>query len=122
VDDCTGWVLTGTNSGTIGAAGIIYDAMGGGQEGIAVTAASAMTGPGTLTLSGTLSYAHGTGIAVSAMPQSILWATAMFAGAAALKRGATATTIQTTGGRQQVTHTGLEADAKLMISTFRRTI
>jgi hypothetical protein len=122
VDSCTGWLLTGTNGGTIGAAGIVYDAMGGGQESVTVTGASAATGPGTLTLASALSYDHGTGIAVSSLPNSIIWAAALCAGAAALRRGATATTVQTTGARQQVTDRGLEAEAKNIINTYRRTI
>ena len=58
------------NGAPIGAAGVIYDALGGGQESIAVTAASVTSGPGTLTLSSPLNYAHGAGIAVSAMPET----------------------------------------------------
>ena len=122
VDDCTGWVITGTNAVQIGAAGIIYDALGGGMEPVTCTAASAATGPGTLTLSSPLSYAHGTGIAVSAMPDTVIWAAALLAGRAALIRGATATTIQTTGGKQQATPGGLEAEARSLLATFRRTI
>jgi hypothetical protein len=122
VDDCTGWVLTGTNGQAIGAAGIIYDAMGGGQEGIQVTAASAVTGPGTLTLASPLSFSHEPPLAVSAMPGSVIWATALLAAEAALTRGFTATTVQTTGGRQQAGRGGLEAQAKSLINTYRRTI
>lgn len=122
VDDCAGWLLTGTNGQGVGAAGIVYDAVGGGQEAITVTAVSATTGPGTLTLASPLNYAHDAGIAVSAMPQSILWGSALCTGAAALRRGATATTVPTTSGRQQVTEAGLEAEARRIINTFRRTI
>lgn len=122
VDDCTGWVITGTNAVQIGAAGIIYDALGGGMEPVTCTAVSAATGPGTLTLSSPLSYAHGAGIAVSAMPDTVIWAAALLAGRAALIRGATATTIQTTGGKQQATPSGLEAEARSLLATFRRTI
>jgi hypothetical protein len=123
VDDCTGWVITGTSGATIGAAGIIYDALGGGQESIVCTAASATSGPGTLTLASELEYDHGALIAVSAMPETAIWATACLAGAAALARGATATTIQTTSGRQQTTTShGLVAEAKELLNTFRRTV
>jgi hypothetical protein len=122
VDDTCGWLLTGTNDETVGAAGIIYDAMGGGQEPVTVTASSASTGPGTLTLASPLQYNHEPGIMVSALPSTIIWATACLAGAAALTRGATATTIQTTGGKQQVTESGLRAQAKAMLNTYRRTI
>lgn len=123
VDDCTGWVLSGTNGGTVSAAGIIYDALGGGQETITCSAASATSGPGTLTLAAPLNYAHATSIAVSAMPRSVIWATALLVGQAALIRGATATTIQTTGGRQQKTGmAALEAEAKDLLYPFRRSV
>ena len=45
VDDCTGWVITGTNNTPIGASGVVYDAVGGGQESFSVTAASVTSGP-----------------------------------------------------------------------------
>jgi hypothetical protein len=122
VDDCTGWLITGSNGGTIGAAGIIYDAVGGGQEPVTCTSASAVSGPGTLTFAAAASYAHAAGIMVSAMPVSVIWATALLAGHAALVRGATATTIQTTGGRQQQGMHPLEAQARDLLHTFRRTV
>jgi hypothetical protein len=122
VDDCTGWILTGTSGAPIGAAGAIYDALGGGQEPIVCTAVSASSGPGNLTLASPLQYAHPQGIAVSAMPQTVLWATALLAAKAALARGATATTSQTTGGRQQAGMHPLEAEARQLLSTFRRTV
>ena len=122
VDDCTGWVITGTTGGTIGAAGVIYDALGGGQESVVCTAASAASGPGTLTLESATSFAHGPGIVVSAMPPSVIWATALLAGQAALARGATSTTIQTLGGRQQQAMHPWEAQARQLLSTFRRTV
>ena len=122
VDDCTGWVITGTSGTAIGAAGVIYDALGGGMEPVTCTTASAATGPGTLTLASPLSYDHGTGIMVSAMPDTAIWAAALLAGRAALIRGATATVIQTTGGRQQKTAGGLDDEAREMLTTFRRTV
>lgn len=122
VDDCTGWLLTGTSGETVGAAGVVYDAMGGGQEPVVCTAASAASGPGTLTFAAGLQYAHGQGIVVSAMPQSVIWATALLAGKAALTRGATATTSQTTGGRQQPGMHPLEAQARQLLATFKRTV
>ena len=121
VDECTGWLLTGTNGGTVGAMGIVYDATGGGQEPVTVTQASETTGPGTLTLSSALQYAHGTGIMVSALPPTIIWATALLAAASADTRGVTATTIQTLGAREQGVHP-LEAQARHLLNTFRRTI
>ena len=121
VDDCTGWIINGTNGSEIGAAGTIYDAMGGGMEPVTCTAKSAVTGPGTLTLDVPLAYDHQPGIAVSAMPSTVIWAAALYAGQAALQRGATTTTLPTTGGRQQPGR-GLAAEAKDMLTTFRRTI
>lgn len=122
VDDCCGWLLTGTNEVTIGAAGVIYDALGGGQEPIVVTGSSAQTGPGTLTLASPLHYSHQPGIMVSALPSTAIWATALLAGKAALVRGATATTVQTTGGRQQHGMHPLEAEARRLLNSFKRTI
>jgi len=122
VDDCTGWVLTGTTGTPIGAAGAVYDALGGGQEPIVCTAVSAVSGPGTLTLTSPLQYGHAQGIVVSAMPTSVMWATALLAGKAALARGATATTSQTTGGRQQSGMHPLEAEARQLLATFKRTV
>jgi len=122
VDDCTGWILTGTSGAPVGAAGAIYDALGGGQEPVVCTGASASSGPGTLTLASPLQYGHAQGIVVSAMPQTVMWATALLAGKAALARGATATTTQTTGGRQQSGMHPLEAEARQLLSTFRRTV
>lgn len=123
VDDCTAWVLTGVNGGVVGAAGIIYDAMGGGMEPVAVTAASAPKGPGTLTLSQPLNFSHAAGIMVSALPQTAIWAAALLAGRIALTRGATATTIQSTGGRTVTASPDLlRKMAEKELSTFRRTV
>jgi hypothetical protein len=122
VDDVCGWVLTGTNDEIVGAAGVIYDALGGGQEGINVTAASVATGPGTLTLASPLNFTHQPLIMVSALPQTVIWATALLAGKAALARGATATTSQTMGGKQQSGMHPLEVQARQMLNAFRRTV
>ena len=122
VDDCTGWVLTSTTGTPIGAAGVIYDALGGGQEAVVCTGVSAATGPGTLTIASALNYAHSAGIAVSALPSTVIWATALLAGKAALVRGATATTIQSTAGRQQAGMHPLEAEARRLLSSLRRTV
>ena len=121
VDDCTMWApLT---AGTPGAYGIVYDAMGGGQETVSCTSASVAAGPGTLTLASPLSYDHAAGIMVSAMPQTVIWAAALLAGEAALMRGATATTIQTTSGRQQgTTGSALHQQACHMLHPYRPTI
>jgi hypothetical protein len=99
VDDCTGWVITPVFPGAAtGATGTVYDA--GGQEVIQVTAASAASGPGTLTLAAPLANAHDAGVMVSTLPQSVEWAAMLFAIATALERGATAMKLpEVPGGR-----------------------
>lgn len=122
VNDCTGW---GPPPGeTTGAAGIIYD--GTNQESISCIGASALTGPGTLSLASPLTYAHSQGIVVSALPGQIMQATIMFAVSEALVRGATATTIQTVSGVGQGTGAGDHWDFKMLAhelcSPFKRVI
>lgn len=98
VDDCTGWVITPAfPGGASGATGTVYDA--GNQEVIQVTAASATSGPGTLTLASPLAYAHAAGVMVSTMPQTVGWAAILYACDIAMERGATATTISEVPGR-----------------------
>ena len=125
VDDCTGWGIT-TAAGT-GAAGVIYDGASGTQEAIKCTAASVTAGPGTLTLASPLQNDHGTGVMVSSFPQDIIWASALFASAAALTRGATATTIQEAPGRGSgsggdVGVSGLIKAARAKVKPYARTI
>jgi len=122
VDDCTGWGPF--SAGLPGATGIIYDGATGQQEPITVTAASATSGPGTLTLASELNFSHGAGVMVSTLPSDAIWATALFAGAEALTRGAQSTTVQTTpghGGGGSGAHE-LKGHAWDMLSRFRRTI
>ena len=105
VDDCTGWVITPVFPGAAtGATGTVYDA--GGQEVIQVTAASATSGPGTLTLASPLVNAHAAGVMVSTLPQSVVWAAILFAVDVAIERGATATTINDIPGRSVATKAG----------------
>jgi hypothetical protein len=118
VDDCTGWAPAAT--GEPGAVGVLYDA--GAQEAVTVTGASAVSGPGTLTLSAPLGYSHNAGVLLTTMPGQIRWATALFAAAQALTRGATTTTIQTTTG-QAAGSKGmreLAVDARSALTPFRR--
>lgn len=121
VDDCTGWApLT---AGSPGAYGTVYDALGGGQEAVSCTAATAAAGPGTLTLASPLNFSHAAGIMVSCLPQTAIWGSAELVGAAALTRGATATTIQTLAGRAQMSSPGLLDElACKRIKALRRTI
>jgi hypothetical protein len=94
VDDCTGWAPPAGS--TIGAAGTVYDPGGTGfQESATVTAATVTSGPGTLTVTPALTWAHTQGIIFSALPSLAHWAAILFGVSQALTRGATATTPQT---------------------------
>lgn len=119
VDDCAGWAPV--VAGGTGAVGIIYD--GGLQEAVTVTAASATAGPGILTLSSNLFFAHNKGIMLSTMPPQVRWACALLAASQALTRGATTTTIHSTAGGSPA-HSGapegLAAEAELALQPFRR--
>ena len=95
VDDCTGWAITG-EFGQVGAAGLVYDS--GNQETVQVTAASATSGPGTLTLSSPLAYDHQAQVMVTTLPQSVIDATILLSAAQALQRGATSTTVHAIPG------------------------
>jgi hypothetical protein len=125
VDDCTGWALTGAASSQTGATGVVYD--GGSQETVQVASSSATTGPGTLTLSSPLMYAHTAGTLVSTLPASIIWAVTLLGTAQALTRGATSTTIHaipgagggTAGGKGPADLTG---EAELLLHPYRRTV
>jgi hypothetical protein len=128
VDDCTGWAVT-SEFGVTGAAGTAYDS--GAQETVKVTASSATSGPGTLTLASPLSYPHDTGVIVSALPASVQWAVIMLATQTALTRGATGTTVQSVPGQATNSNTGggaglntrdLIGQAKAILAPFRRTI
>ena len=129
VDDCTGWAITSESSGTTGATGIVYDS--GAQETIKVTAASAASGPGTLTLASPLTYPHAAGVMSSTLPESVIWAVILLGTQQALTRGATATTVQSvpgtagnaqTGGGAGLNTRDLMGQAKAILAPFRRTI
>lgn len=111
VDDCTGWGLTSAFSGVTGASGTVYDA--GQQELVQVTSASAVSGPGTLTLASPLVFTHSPSVIISTLPQSISWAVILLASSVALTRGATATTVQTIPGGGGST-TGAKAPGDVM--------
>lgn len=121
VNDCTAW---GPQvPGGQGAAGIIYD--GNDQESAEALAASATSGPGTLTLSAPLTFTHGAGTVFSALPTQIMDATILFAMAQALRRGATATVIQSVSGMGEATASGhyeLMQIAKELAWPYRRVI
>jgi hypothetical protein len=121
VGDCTAWAPF--TAGAPGATGIVYDNLGG-QEPVSVTAASATTGPGTLTLAAPLNYTHAAGIMVSCLPSDAIWATALFAGAEALTRGAQATVVQATPGSRGggTGASELRAEALRILGKLKRTI
>lgn len=123
VNDCTGWAVTNYYGTYTGATGRVVDS--GQQEAVHVTAASATTGPGTLTLSSPLSYPHQAGTLVTTMPASVEQACIYFCAAEALTRGATSTTIHAVGGASQSSDKGAEdliAEGELLLHAFRRTI
>jgi hypothetical protein len=129
VDDCTGWALTSEMTGATGAAGTVFDS--GAQETIQVTAASAASGPGTLTLASPLFFPHSAGVIVSALPASVQWGVILLAAQQALTRGATATTVQSVPGTASNANTGggaglntrdLIGQAKRILAPFRRSI
>lgn len=124
VDDVTGW---------LGTMGQIYD--GALTESFTVTAVSAdnpttvfgasvPTGPGTLTLSSPLAYAHTSGILATALPYSVVWAAVLLCVAQALTRGATAITGPSMPGA--MTHPGspdeCKVEAEALITPYRRPI
>ena len=123
VDDCTGWAATG-EFGLTGASGIIYDS--GQQESIQVTASSVISGPGNLTLASPLTFGHAAGVMVTTLPQSVIWATILFASAQALTRGATSTTIHqipgTGSGAGAKAAEDLVSEGELLLHSLRRTI
>jgi hypothetical protein len=125
VDDCTAWTIPQAETGSIGATATIYD--GGQQEVVQVTAASATSGPGTLTLMSGTQFAHDstTGIIISTIPRDIQWAVMLLAAAEALARGATSTTVQEISGRAQSSSARgdtLRMEAHKILNTFRRVV
>jgi len=87
VDDVTGWA---------GASGYLYD--GTSTEPVTVSAVTpnapvmlpngagiALAGPGTLTLTSPLLYGHGAGTVLSALPETVLHAAALFAAVQAIQ-------------------------------------
>lgn len=121
VDDVTGWAPI--HVGGQGATGSIRD--GETQETVTVTAASALAGPGTLTLSAPLANDHKAGVAVTTIPGTIEWAAILHCSAQALTRGATATGVQsanagaTGGGGSPAT---LEDKAAKLCKSFARVL
>ena len=123
VDDCTAWAITSPLTGYTGATGTVYDA--GQQEVVQVTATSATSGPGTLTLASPLQSSHAAGTIVSTLPPNVGWAAIMFCVAQALTRGATSTTVhQIPGGPGGPSPTPADwmKCAKAMLGDYNRII
>lgn len=123
VNDTTGWAVSNYQATVTGATGIVKD--GGRQELVHVTAASATSGPGTLTLATPLAYPHQAGTLVTTLPAAIEQACILFCCAQALIRGATSTTIHSVGGHpgssgQSISE--LTAEGELLLHAYRRTL
>lgn len=90
-----------------------------------ITGASVAAGPGTLNLASAISNNHASGIVVSALPQSVMWATILAGTAQALESGINAITIQNVNGSQTVGGHGveqLEIDWRKIVFPLKRTI
>lgn len=127
VDDVTGWT---------GASGFAYD--GAQTETVAVSSVAAttplalpngvgtaQTGPGTITLSSPLAYAHAKGAVVSALPANVLWATVLAAATQALESGITSVSIQNIPGSQTTGGHGvsdLEDQYKELLDPYKRVV
>lgn len=120
VGDCTAWAPFA--AGSPGAEGTVRDPAGG-EEAVSVTASTATTGPGTLTLSSGLAYAHLAGVMLSSLPTTILWASAEFAAADALSRGAQAMVNAAAPGRSAGGNakTELKEHAMCTLDPYKRT-
>lgn len=124
VDDCTGWAVTNA-WGQTGNPGLFYDS--GYQETVQVTAASATSGPGNLTVKAGTGYAHAAGTILTTLPQSVIDAMILFSAAQALQRGATSTTVHAIpggagGGGSLGTISEYIAAGEMLLHPFRRTI
>lgn len=127
VDDVTGWV---------GASGFCYD--GSFTEQVAVTdvaansplalpngVGTAQTGPGTVTLSSPLAFAHDEGTLVSALPANVMQATILVATSQVLDSGIESISAQTLSGSTSLGGTGvadLIGQIKDLLNPYRRVV
>ena len=118
VDDCTGFGVGGNTLATI------YD--GELQETVTVTAASAQTGPGTVTLAAGLANAHPAGTVVSAFPADVIRAVALLVGSYAVDRGSMATTVQELQGSEShggdAAATSFRVEAEMLLHPYSRVV
>jgi hypothetical protein len=125
VDDCSGWTVADLGGEATGARGVLYDNQ---QESATAMTSTALSGPGTLTLSAPLNYNHAAGVLFSAMPGTIQWACALMCASIALTRGATATAVHTTSGGSAGSGSGpksadeLMVEAELLLHSYKRVI
>ena len=127
VDDVTGWP---------GASGFVYDGAATEQvSGLSAVAAdpvvlpggagTAQGGPGTITMSAPLAYAHEAGTVVSALPATVIDATILAAAVQALTGGTDAITIQSVSGQHSSPQKATDDMTKTyqaMLGDFRRII
>lgn len=126
VDDVTGMA---------GASCFFYD--GAATETVTVTSAAAASavalpaggtvqaGPGTVTLSAPLGYAHAEGTVISALPQDIAWATILIATSQVLDSGMESIAAQTLSGSTSLGGKGvadLATQIKELLAPYRRVI
>lgn len=115
VDDCTGM-----NGQTV----TIYD--GANTETVAVTAASATTGPGTLTLNAALAFDHAKGTIISGLPSTVQQAAIYLASYVAMTRGTTALALPAVHGLDPAGKGGGDAalleEGYALLNPFRRVI
>lgn len=127
VDDVTGWT---------GAQGFAYD--GADTEPVSVASVAATTplplpngvgtaqsGPGTVTLSSPLAYAHAVGVVVSSLPANVIWAAALAAASQALSAGFTSIAVQNISGSLTEGGKGVEeltTEYEVLLEPYRRIV
>jgi hypothetical protein len=120
VNDISGWSFI--------ASGMLRDPTA--TEGIAVAAvtpdvAGALSGSGTLTLASPLTYAHGTGVMLSSLPEDVVDAAINYACADALRRGTASISIQSMhmgGGGGAGDIESYELAAEDVLDSYRRVL
>jgi hypothetical protein len=83
------------------------------------------TGPGTVTLGGTLEFDHNAGTLVTALPYSVRWATGLFAKAMALQRGLATVSLPGNAGKGVSTEEAIDSaikEAVAALGPYRRII
>jgi hypothetical protein len=127
VDDVTGWT---------GAAGFAYD--GSATEQVSAASVSAATplvlpdgagtaqaGPGMITLSSPLAYAHVKGTVISALPATVIEAAVYAAAMQALEGGIDSVVVQTLSGEKLSSGSGISemaTEMELLLDPYRRRI